>query len=131
MSFNKRYYSIDILILKARSSDLRTFTGYLLNPDAYIFQDKLSSSIHDLFSSAEESREAVWRILASQGDEKEPSLIVRALSKVWETVNSKENKEIHKEALHKFNSLFKDTDQSCRESLEIISNVIENKINKL
>ena len=131
MSFNKRYYSTNHLISNAKSMELASFIRYMLNPDAYIFSDQVSSNIHDLFGSEEESREPVWMILASQGGDEEPSLVLRSLSKVWETVNNKNNREIHKEALVRFNELFKEVDESCVECLKKISEIIEKKINKI
>ena len=131
MSFNKRYYSTNHLVSNAKSMELASFIRYMLNPDAYIFSDQISSNVHDLFGSEEESREPVWVILASQEKDEEPSLVLRSLSKVWETVNNKNNKEIHKEALVRFNELFKEVDESYVECLKKISEIIEKKINKI
>lgn len=131
MSFNKRYYSTSHLVSNAKSMELESFIRYMLNPDAYIFSDQISSNIHDLFGSEEESRECVWMILASQENEDEPSLVLKSLSKVWATVSNKNNTVVHKDALIKFNELFKEVDESCAECLKKISNIMEKKINKI
>jgi hypothetical protein len=38
MSFNKRYFSKEKILLKAQSSDFNTFDIWMTNPDACIFE---------------------------------------------------------------------------------------------
>ena len=44
MSFNKRYFSKENIIQKAKSSDFNTFDIWMTNPDACIFEANDGSS---------------------------------------------------------------------------------------
>jgi len=58
MSFNKRYFSKEKILLKAQSSDFNTFDIWMSNPDACIFKaDDGSNEIWKDYMEAEEKEQ--------------------------------------------------------------------------
>jgi len=101
MSFNKRFYSWERIIEKAKS-DFSEFDMWLSKPDAHILQDKESEDFFGAYFSLSEN---LQKDLHESMNVEEESFI-KDLIKCIKVVHNDKNEESHEETVKIYSDLF-------------------------